>query len=298
MMMSLDDDDDGVQISRNISAFCSASRAHQPGDDRAVCGVHLFRVAVHIFSSKIKPQCFNFPCEPLYFSFYSIYRSWGFAEADCGSVRCFCVCCASLRPAQFSVPAAHSVFWCVCAFLSVVFSLPSCPAVCIWLCFAWHKHAHFWKLSTLSYHVSINCWEPLKKKIKCYPQVLIVFLPRHGRWEVYWTVIQTGKETFFSPESLKAACASSLTACTLALLCGCSLGWASHRLKPEMCAVHPKLVVLVAPHFALCSPDLTLKQTSGGTFFRGDSLNLATKGDRRRGFSLAFSWSALGITVN
>lgn len=169
MMMSLDDDDDGVQISRNISAFCSASCAHQPGDDRAVCGVHLFRVAVHIFSSKIKPQCFNFPCEPLYFSFYSIYRSWGFAEADCGSVCCFCVCCASLRPAQFSVPAAHSAFWCVCAFLSVVFSLPSCPAVCIWLCFAWHKHAHFWKLSTLSYHVSINCWEPLKKKNKMLP---------------------------------------------------------------------------------------------------------------------------------
>lgn len=156
MMMS--HDDDRVPISSIISAFCSSSCAQRPAGDRAVCS--LFRVAVHIFSSKIKPQCFNFPCKPFYFSFYSIYRRWRFLEADCGSVYCLWLLCESPPCPVFSSCRSLRVLM----RLRFSVSLQSCPAVCIWLCFAWHKHAHFWILSTLPHHVSINTSDAIKDK--------------------------------------------------------------------------------------------------------------------------------------
>lgn len=150
IMMS-HDGDGGVHISRIAASQVTRPSSRpplliNPLHSWSSCLRSQFLFQRHL--AKIKPSRFDFLCEPFYFPF-RVFTVVGSLQKPIVHLCVVCVCSATPRPARFSVPVAHSAIWCVCAFLVVMFNLPSCPAAGVWLCLAWHEHAHFWKQSTL-----------------------------------------------------------------------------------------------------------------------------------------------------
>lgn len=200
MMMSHD-------YSRIVPAFCSKQLMIEPSVVSA-CSGSLFTY----FHPKWNPSVSTSPASPstsLFFFFYSIYRSWRFAEADCGPAHCARLLCESPPCPVFSSCRSIRVLMRLHFSVSRVYS-PVLPG-CLHLAPLRLAQARA-LLKTLNTLITSQSTVRMLLKKKSYPHVCIfLFLPCHGCWEVYWTVIQTGKETFFSPEWLKAACASSLT---------------------------------------------------------------------------------------
>lgn len=81
---------------------------------------------------------FDFLCEPFYFPF-KVFTGVGSLQKPIAQLCGVYVCSAPLHPAQFSVPAAHSTFWCVCAFFVGRVQSPvlSCCSCLISLGLAW-----------------------------------------------------------------------------------------------------------------------------------------------------------------
>lgn len=135
IMMS-HDGDGGVHISRIAASQVTRPSSRpplliNPLHSWSSCLRSQFLFQRHL--AKIKPSRFDFLCEPFYFPF-RVFTVVGSLQKPMVLHLCVvCVCSATPRPAWFSVPAAHSAIWCVCAFLVVMFNLPSCPAAGVWL---------------------------------------------------------------------------------------------------------------------------------------------------------------------
>lgn len=157
-------------------ASLSSSTAHQPAPQLIKMFVFSFSVQTHL--AKIKPWCFDFLYEPFYFPF-RVFTVVGSLQKPIVHLCVVCVCSATLRPARFSVPTAHSAVWCVCAFLLVMFKsavLSGCS--CLALLGLAQACALLKTVNTLIMSQS-TVQMPLKKTRKHYPH-LSFFLPRHG----------------------------------------------------------------------------------------------------------------------